>query len=256
MPRLLPAAAALVLSILLAACGGGGGGGGGGGAFVAAPAAAPATSTTAQLPAREALIARAQALELKTAYVPPPGDVLEHQTAGYAKTMCSAVFITGLDPDGRGRERRLLHGALRASARRWASPSSTAAGARSESRSRTAPRWWPASSAAQGCVALPAGASDVYFAPVDREDRAARPRHAGLADGRPAARRPAAGRRRHCQGGPGRRRGLRPRPRPTTSAFVVTHKGRHRSASATMQGIGPTTPLESLVDGQERRRRR
>ena len=48
---------------------------------------------------RNALLARAKALELSTAYVPPPGDPLEHHTAGYAKIMCSAVFITGLDPD-------------------------------------------------------------------------------------------------------------------------------------------------------------
>jgi hypothetical protein len=46
-----------------------------------------------------ALIARAKSLELDTPYVPPPGDPLEHHTAGYAKVMCSAVFITGLDPD-------------------------------------------------------------------------------------------------------------------------------------------------------------
>ena len=48
---------------------------------------------------RDALIARAKSLEIDTPYVPPPGDPLEHQTAGFAKIMCSAVFITGLDPD-------------------------------------------------------------------------------------------------------------------------------------------------------------
>ncbi len=48
---------------------------------------------------RAALIARAKSLELPTTYVPPPGDPLEHHTSGYAKIMCSAVFITGLDPD-------------------------------------------------------------------------------------------------------------------------------------------------------------
>jgi CubicO group peptidase (beta-lactamase class C family) len=48
---------------------------------------------------RVALLARAKALELSTPYVPPPGEPLEHHTAGYAKIMCSAVFITGLDPD-------------------------------------------------------------------------------------------------------------------------------------------------------------
>src|SRR5215467_7608807 len=60
-------------------------------------------STTAlpqqQPSARDALIARAKGLELNTPYVPPPGDPLEHHTAGFAKVMCSAVFITGLDAD-------------------------------------------------------------------------------------------------------------------------------------------------------------
>src|SRR2546426_6281832 len=46
-----------------------------------------------------ALIARAKSLELDTPYVPPPGDPLEHHTAGFVKIMCSAVFISGLDPD-------------------------------------------------------------------------------------------------------------------------------------------------------------
>jgi CubicO group peptidase (beta-lactamase class C family) len=48
---------------------------------------------------REAMLRRARELELKTAYVPPPGDPLEHHAAGLAKVICSAVFITGLDPD-------------------------------------------------------------------------------------------------------------------------------------------------------------
>ena len=48
---------------------------------------------------RGTLIASAQSLELSTPYVPPPGDALEHHASGFAKIMCSAVFITGLDPD-------------------------------------------------------------------------------------------------------------------------------------------------------------
>ena len=54
---------------------------------------------TQQALLREALIARAKSLEIDTPYVPPPGDALDHHTAGFAKIMCSAVFITGLDPD-------------------------------------------------------------------------------------------------------------------------------------------------------------
>src|SRR5947208_12804901 len=48
--------------------------------------------------ARKELIERAKSFELNTPYVPPPGDPLEHYAAGYAKIMCSSVFITGLDP--------------------------------------------------------------------------------------------------------------------------------------------------------------
>src|SRR5688500_13027852 len=58
-----------------------------------------AAQQQAALSPREALIARAKALELSTPYVPPPGDALEHHASGFAKIMCSAVFITGLDPD-------------------------------------------------------------------------------------------------------------------------------------------------------------
>ena len=49
--------------------------------------------------ARAALIQRAKSFELDTPYVPPPGDPLSHHASGYAKIMCSAVFITGLDPE-------------------------------------------------------------------------------------------------------------------------------------------------------------
>src|SRR5438093_4762839 len=65
----------------------------------------PATNTGASAAQQVAvsplatLIARAKSLELDTPYTPPPGDPLEHHTAGFAKIMCSAVFITGLDPD-------------------------------------------------------------------------------------------------------------------------------------------------------------
>ncbi len=64
----------------------------------AVKAAAPAPPQ-ATVSSRDALIARAKSLELNTPYVPPPGDPLEHHTSGFAKIMCSAVFITGLDPD-------------------------------------------------------------------------------------------------------------------------------------------------------------
>jgi hypothetical protein len=58
-----------------------------------------ATTTAASQTQLNDLIARAKSLELDTPYVPPPGDPLAHHAAGYAKVMCSAVFITDLAPD-------------------------------------------------------------------------------------------------------------------------------------------------------------
>src|SRR5205807_8640083 len=63
-------------------------------------AALPLTNPVAQSQpdARQRVIERAKSLELSTPYVPPPGDPMEHYASGYAKIMCSSVFITGLDP--------------------------------------------------------------------------------------------------------------------------------------------------------------
>jgi CubicO group peptidase (beta-lactamase class C family) len=66
---------------------------------IAQQTSVPQSAPQSELPSRDALIARAKSLELNTPYVPPPGDPLQHNTAGYAQIMCSAVFITGLDPE-------------------------------------------------------------------------------------------------------------------------------------------------------------
>jgi CubicO group peptidase (beta-lactamase class C family) len=58
----------------------------------------PVLSAPDPAPTPAARIARAKPLELDTPYVAPPGDALVHQAAGFAKVICSAVFITGLDP--------------------------------------------------------------------------------------------------------------------------------------------------------------
>ena len=110
-------------------------------ALVAVPGGAqdPAAATAA-------LISRAKSLELATPYVPPPGDPLSHHAAGYAKVMCSAVFITGLDPDFAAANVGFFIAPLRRGPRS-ASPSSTAWLARFTSRCRTASRVWRAISA-------------------------------------------------------------------------------------------------------------
>ncbi|MGD2068962.1 MAG: serine hydrolase [Gemmatimonadota bacterium] len=49
-------------------------------------------------PARARLLARADSLELPGEWEPIPGEALVHHTGGFAKTLCSGVFVTGLDP--------------------------------------------------------------------------------------------------------------------------------------------------------------
>ena len=47
----------------------------------------------------KALVTRARTFEQPTEWEGPPGDPLQHHTAGFAKILCSAVFVTGLDAD-------------------------------------------------------------------------------------------------------------------------------------------------------------
>ncbi len=57
-------------------------------------AAAPeAPAETASVPA-ETIIERADRLEVDTDYVAPPGDPMAHHTMGFARTLCSAVFVS------------------------------------------------------------------------------------------------------------------------------------------------------------------
>ena len=48
---------------------------------------------------RDAMLARAKAVEISDAWMPAPGEPLGHFTVAYAKLMCSAVFVSGMDPD-------------------------------------------------------------------------------------------------------------------------------------------------------------
>jgi len=116
----------------------------------------------------EQVIARAAALELDTEYMPPPGEALHHQTAGFAKILCSGVFITGLDPADAA-----------ANVGGFISPfdqrhhvvdtvvdfqSQTVSLTLPDGVTRTARRYKN-----QGCVALPIGEDDVYFTATDVE---------------------------------------------------------------------------------------
>ena len=61
--------------------------------------AAPVAQAETAVASEETIVERANRLELDTEYVPPPGDPMEHHTMGFARTLCSAVFVTGLDSD-------------------------------------------------------------------------------------------------------------------------------------------------------------
>ena len=134
--------------------------------FVLWVSAASLVAATAQGQdaARQALIARAKALELDTPYVPPPGDPLEHHAAGYAKVMCSSVFTTGLDP-AFAAENVGYFTAPYAERAKLGTP-------RIDRATRTVSVALPSGTirtakqvGSQGCVALPVGKSEVSFAP-------------------------------------------------------------------------------------------
>jgi CubicO group peptidase (beta-lactamase class C family) len=115
--------------------------------------------------ARKALIARAKSVELNTPYVPPPGDALEHHAAGFAKVMCSAVFITGLDLDFAAEN----VGYFTAPYEERAKMGKPVVDRASRSVHVTLPsgvRRTARHLGDQGCVTLPAGKDSVGFTPV------------------------------------------------------------------------------------------
>ncbi len=135
--------------------------------LVAVAASGRTASTQAQTPAelRARLIARGKALELPGHWELPPGNALEHHTAGFAKTLCSAVFITGLDPADAAANVGFFTGPLEY--RRYV-VDTVVDRVRQEVRlrlpsgvTRVARRY-----RSQGCIALPVGSDSVFFAPA------------------------------------------------------------------------------------------
>ena len=52
-----------------------------------------------EVAATETVAERGQRLELDTALAGPPGDSASHYAMGFARVLCSAIFVSGLDPD-------------------------------------------------------------------------------------------------------------------------------------------------------------
>ena len=119
---------------------------------------------------REALIARAKSLELSTPYVPPPGDPLAHSASGFAKVMCSAVFITGLDPDFAAENVGLFISPA-ADRARFGKPVVDRAARTVHVTIPSGVRRTAKYLGSQGCVTLPIGQSTPSFTPVQITSR-------------------------------------------------------------------------------------
>jgi CubicO group peptidase (beta-lactamase class C family) len=136
------------------------------------PAQVPATQPGPVAPTqptptpRERLVARAKSLDLGTPFVPPPGDPLEHNAAGLAETVCSAVFVTGLDPDFATEYVGYFTSPYAERAKLGKPVLDRAAGTVRVSvpgGSTVTAKYL----GSQGCVSLPAGQSSVSFSPVE-----------------------------------------------------------------------------------------
>jgi CubicO group peptidase (beta-lactamase class C family) len=115
---------------------------------------------------RAALLARASEAELDTDYVAPPGDPLAHHISGFAKTLCSAVFVTGLDADFAAESVGFFSGPYeyrdQVVRREIDNDGRRVHLTLPDGVVRTAKL-----NGDHGCVTLPIGADDVFFDPVD-----------------------------------------------------------------------------------------
>jgi CubicO group peptidase (beta-lactamase class C family) len=195
---------------------------------------------------RRGIIARARALELDTPYVPPPGDPLEHYAAGYATVMCSAVFVSGLDPAFAAENIGYFTAPYAERAKlgtpRVDRPGRAVHVVLPNGIVRTAKQV-----GSQGCVALPVGKTDVLFTPV--VVKSALP-DAGterwpMGDVLPDSPMPAGVNAEKVQ----QAVDAAFDPAGMTAAFVVTYMGRI-IAERYGPGISHTTPLESWSMGK------
>ncbi len=193
------------------------------------------------------LLARADSFELDTEYQPPPGDALAHHAAGFAKILCSNVFIAGLAPDFVAEnvgffsspydERRHVTDTV-VDFEREAVHLTLPSGV-----TRTAKRY-----GSQGCVALPIGEDSVRFAPVvvepDLPDPATTPWPMGdvLSDDPLPSEVDTAMVRAAVDAAFEPSEGM-------TAAFVVTHRGRI-IGERYGEGVDLHTPLESWSMGK------
>ena len=209
--------------------------------------AAPATNVApaaqqAPVSPKDALIARAKSLELDTPYVPPAGDALEHNTSGFAKIMCSAVFITGLDPDFAAENVGYFISPYSERAKVGKPVIDRAA----KAVHITLPNGTTLTAkyfGSQGCVTLPAGKNDVNFTPVKVKSKLPAPSTQPWPMGDVLPKDPAPGELDAAKVKQAIDAAFEPAAEQT-AAFVVTWKGR-LVGERYAEGITSHTPLES-----------
>ncbi|MFL6818022.1 MAG: serine hydrolase domain-containing protein [Bradyrhizobium sp.] len=128
------------------------------------------TAAVAPALGKDALIARAKSFELDTPYVPPPGEPLTHHAAGYAKVMCSAVFMTGLTPDFSAENVGFFTAPYEERAK-LGKPDIDAGDKTVHVRLPNGMTRTAKYLGSQGCVTLPIGASGLNFTPVEVKSR-------------------------------------------------------------------------------------
>src|SRR2546430_4116324 len=196
----------------------------------------------ATLSPRDALVARAKSLELSTLYAPPPGDPLEHHTSGFVKVMCSAVFITGLDPDFAAKNGGYFTSPI-AERAKVGKPVIDRAAKTVSVTMRDGVTLTAKYLGSQGCVTLPAGKSTVSFTPINVKNKLPDPSTQAWPMGDILPNAPAPPELDMAQVQQAVDAAFGP-PEEMTAAFVVTWRGRvigERYAA----GLTARTPLES-----------
>lgn len=196
---------------------------------------------------RAALIARGDSLGLPGEWVAPPGNAIDHHTAGFAKILCSAVFITGLDPADAAAN---VGGFTAPFQYRGEVVDTVVDRARQEVRLtlrsgvvRAARRF-----GSQGCIALPIGRDSVFFTPSVVTAALPDPGKTPWPMGDVVTPAPWPAEVDSVKFAEAMQVGFGP-PEAMTLAFLVTHRGRilgERYAD----GIGIHTPLESWSMGK------
>ncbi len=215
-----------------------------------APAPAPAVAAAPVDPAvaaTEKLIARAKSLELPTAYVPVPGDGLSHHASGFAKVMCSAVFITGYDVEFAAEH----VGYFSAPYEQRAKMGKPVVDRAKKTVSVTLPSGVTRTAVytgGQGCITYPEGSNTLSFTPkaVKPNLPPADSQDWPMGDRLPTAPLPAGVDEAKVKAAVEAAFSL---PEAETTAFVVTYKGR-LIAERYGEGITKTTPLESWSMGK------